>query len=168
MAQTQRMRWSNTGANLIGSEPRGGSMLRSPVADAARPAAAPRPAAPATRPQDQDPVESGGLICRFASNGETGDFEATDPEGNPLAITHGEDGWLEIRHHPGSADEAEPFNVKDPVGDANIGAPGENRPGAAYAKGLAKTLAPTETTGDTTPQGIRQLSALMAAHYRRR
>jgi hypothetical protein len=58
--------------------------------------------------------------------------------------------------------------MKSPISrDANAGAPGENTPGHAYARGLAKTLSPTNGVADSNPAAIGQLQRMMAANYHR-
>lgn len=162
----QRMKWSNTGANLIG--PRDGALLRSPVVDGpyrTQDAAPPRRSA---RPRDQQDPEPGTLLCRIGQSGETGDWAAVDGEGRPLTVTKAGDGTLEIRHGPGDQEDPDTIQLQAPFGDANAGAPGENIPGQAFEQRLSAAIAPSDRTSDRNPAGLRGLQRLMDSHYRRR
>jgi hypothetical protein len=163
-----KMKWSNTGASLIG--PRDGALLRSPVSDSSAPVRSRRAthvhvhmpvpparshdAAPLRRDQatpgraavrrgDQEGPEPGQLVCRLAQDGRDGSWRAVDCDGRPLEVTTAGDGWLEIRHANGEEDPDQ-IQLQSPFGDANAGGVGENMPGKAFETAMAKAIAPSD------------------------
>lgn len=111
-----RLRWSNTGASPIGPSP--GSSVR--AFDAMPPRRRPG------RDQAQ-PV----LLCRLGQHGETGEWSAEDPDGNPLTVKNGT-GGLEI-FTPGEAEG-------DQGGGENLA--GGGPPGAANLDALRRKIGP--------------------------
>jgi hypothetical protein len=150
------MKWSNTGASLIGGQVRDGATVRQideprprraehfhvhvhDAPAAAKPSArshdavAPRPV---VRRGDQQEPAPGSLICKIARNGETGDWRGVDGDGNELQVGDDGTGWLAVRHAGG----------EDPDTSAMKSAPGR----------------------DAGPAGLRGYARMLAEHYKRR
>jgi hypothetical protein len=72
--------------------------------------------------------EAGVLLCRVKQNGETGDWMATDSNGNQLIVRRGAAGTLETRHAPNGDEDPDTIALQSPISDANAGAPGEADP----------------------------------------
>ena len=68
------------------------------------------------------------LLCRVKQNGETGDWMATDSNGNQLIVRRGAAGTLETRHAPNGDEDPDTIALQSPISDANAGAPGEADP----------------------------------------
>jgi hypothetical protein len=122
----------------------------------------------AVRRGDLEP-EGGQLLCRVKQDGTSGDWSATDANGNPLMVRRGADGTLEIVHHPDNGDEdPDQIQLSATAGDANAGAPGELVAGQAFEARMSAALAPSPRTADRGPASLRGLQRLMDQHYRRR
>jgi hypothetical protein len=154
----QRMRWSNTGATLIG--PRDGATLRS-IAD---------PAPPRRRDvhihihaaKVADQAAPGGglrpfIVIRMSSPKEAGfrdrgiKLRGRDAEGHAWGAT------IYGPHGRGYSAEDSGTIFAPSTGDANAGEPGEADP----ARG-------SDHTTDRTPVSLCGLAALLSEHYRRK
>jgi hypothetical protein len=95
-----------------------------------------RPNGPNGRPNGGQPQ----ILARLLQDGTSGEWAATDGEGNALEVRRGADGALEILHHsePQNGDEADPDVVARHPG---AGYPGAGGPNAEAAIGAAHDAA---------------------------
>jgi hypothetical protein len=171
-----RMRWTNTGAELIRSQARDGAELRQideprpprrrdihiylPAAKTAD-QAAPAGGLPAARKdQNVEPEEAG-----FRDRGGI-KLTGRDQQGRNWSATiyspHGS-GW--------AAEEHDPDALTSSTGDANAcnGGCGEHPAGQEFTERMAKIISPsTRTAADRGPASLRGLQKLLDEHYRRK
>ncbi len=171
-----RLKWSNTGASLIG--PRDGAMVRQidkprsprrgPVhihlhgvrtADQSTPQRSPAPQStgglPAARRDQTTEPEEGGF------RGSSVDLRGRDQEGR---------NWGVRIYGPAGAgySEEDPDKIFTSTGDANRGGQGENDPGGTFEQRMAQAISPSGKAADRGPASLRGRQRLIDQHYRRR
>jgi hypothetical protein len=170
----QRMRWSNTGAELIRTQARDGAHLRS-IDEPAPPRRRDiHIYLPAAKVADQAAQRTGGLPpANMDQNVEPPEAGFRDRGIRLRGRDQAGRNWGATIYGPPAAggngyENEEPDKIFETTGDSNAGGIGENMPGKAFEARMAAAIAPSDRAHDRSPEGLRGLQRLMTAHYRRR
>ena len=107
------------------------------------------------------------VLARLLQHGETGEWQATDGESNPLTIRKGHDGALEIVHYP-NGEEPEEMSDADPGGKlAMTLPPGAQRSAARDAAALRRLQAGQRLEQHELYAANRAFAANVSAYYSR-